>query len=151
MDRLDGDEGTKARNASTVWPRIAGSVAGVLIGGMSVGLLGFGLGALLVSTAFYDATIDTAVMVWYLSSLLSTLLGATIGAALGATLAQRQMKQRSSFWRAMLVAMVGWAAALAPYPFILVGVPVALVLIAAGAVIGSGWKAKPTDGPETAS
>ena len=139
---------SRPKRVSTIWPRIAGSVAGVLLGSMSLGLLGFGLGALLVSTAFRDASIDTAIMVWYLSALLSTLIGATLGAALGATLAQREMKQRSSFWRAMLVAVVGWVAAPAPYPFMLASIPVALALIAAGAVIGSGWNVKPTECPQ---
>lgn len=151
VDKPTGSREDTPNKASTVWPRIAGSVAGVLIGGLPLGTVGFGLGLLLISTVFYDASLDTAAMVVYLFALLSTLLGATVGAALGATRAQRQMKQRSSFWRAMLVAMAGWIAAPAPYPFMLASIPVALVLIAGGAVIGSGWKARPACSTESQS
>ena len=153
MDRLDGNEGIKVRRPSTVWPRIAGSLAGLLIGGVHLGAVGFGLAALLASTVFRDAGLGLAFTALILSPILAALLGSTIGAALGAVLMQRWMRRRSSYRRTMLAAIVGMLAGSppvligGPQVLLVAGIPIASAMIVAGAVIGSGWKAKPVDGP----
>lgn len=158
MDRPDRRGEIKVKRPSTVWPRIAGSLAGLLIGGLHLGAVAFGLATLLLSTTFHDASLEEALAALVLCPILAALLGATTGATLGATLAQREMKQRSSCWRTMLVAVVGMVAGVplgtmvgivaeVPLAEFLIGMPVASVFIVAGAVIGSGWKAKPADGP----
>jgi hypothetical protein len=160
MDKPMGDLATKPKQVSTVWPRMAGSIAGLLIGGVCLGLAGWGLVTLVFwIPVMQETSLNQALTALWLSVVLSTLFGATFGAALGATLAQKLMKRRSSCWRTMLVAMVGMVVGVplgtmvgivaeVPLAEILIGMPVAAVFIAAGAVIGSGWKVKPTENTE---
>ncbi len=105
MDRPAVVVESKPKRVSTVWPRIAGSLAGLLIGGVHLGAVAFGIATLLLSTALNDASLEVALAALILCPIL---------------------------------------AALAPCPFMLAGIPLALALIAAGAVIGSGWKARPS-------
>ena len=92
---------------------------------------------------------------------LGGVVAGTAGAAVGATITQTLLRQRSSFWRALLGAVVGLVVAalcavlLCFAPRVLgetfwvvtyLAVPiVGCTTIVAGAVIGSGWKAKPRD------
>lgn len=131
------------KRTSTLWQRIAGSVVGLLIGGAFLGFVGWGLVTLVFwLPSLYETSLDQALTAWWLSIVLATLLGATVGAALGATFAQKLMKQRSSLWRTMLVSVVAMLAGV-PLVWIQVGAPIAAVLIVLGAVLGSGWKARP--------
>ena len=115
---------------STVGRRIVGSVLGLLAGGVVLGLL-----SVIILSWNYEGDPDEGV--WYTAEVFTPgfLVGAVVGAAAGATITQRVLRQRSSFWKALLGAVVG---AVAP----VIGTVV-------GAVIGSGWKAKPADAAAT--
>lgn len=116
---------------------------GLLIGGAFLGFVGWALVTLVFwLPSLYETSLDQALTAWWLSIVLGTLLGATVGAALGATFARKLMKQRSSLWRTMLVSVVAMLAGV-PLVWIQVGAPIAAVLIVLGAVLGSGWKARP--------
>lgn len=162
---------------STVGQRIAGAVIGPLarIAGAFIGVLAVGVppGLLLgyhMMMQYTDFDRMTACLVF---GGLAFLAGALPGAAAGATLAQRLLKQRSDFWRALVGAV---ACLLLGAVFYL---PVALlqveahydqigsdglfpqlilylfigtillspVTIATGAGIGSGRKARPAPAP----
>ena len=144
--------------ASMVLLRIAGSVVFSLGGGV----LGF-LGACAVVVRTANGNEDAGLMGVIILGPPGFLVGATIGAAGGATIAQKALRQRSSFWRALLGAVVGllagvfviyclwrldlkmaaecWEAAIAG-----ISLP-----ITAGAVLGSGWKAKAANTAKTQS
>ena len=97
------------------------------------------------------------------------LLGAIIGATGGATIMQKVLRQKSSFWKALLGSflglLVGWLLSLpvcfvlyhligshleGTVEFVAVGLSVCIPMVA-GAVIGSGWKAKPANAAESRS
>ncbi len=95
-----------------------------------------------IAASLYETSFDQKFTALWLSIVLGTLLGATVGAALGATFAQKLMKQRSSLSRTIFASVVAMLAGV-PLVWIQVGAPIAAILIVAGAVIGSGWKAEP--------
>jgi len=146
MDKPTGDGEI---NFSSVGRRIAGSVIGLLVGGVVSPLAVYASGLLVLwVTGLLDGQYvdqeDYDILVWFIIVILSILGGATIGAAAGATITQRRMKQRSSFWRAMLLAGVGMLVGI-PCVLFVYFIPFAPIMIVAGAVIGSGWKARPAD------
>ena len=111
--------------------RIAGSVVGLFAGGVLLfyGVLGF------LDFFFGLSSGNNAICGVIIIGGMAFLLGTVPGAAIGATVTQRLMKQRSSFWRTLLGAVVGT---------VLPGIGTVL-----GAVIGSGWKAKPAAGAQS--
>ena len=141
--------------------RIVGSVVGLLAGGALLCAA-----AVPVSTAILaacngdDEFVDEAGL--FIFGPLGALLGAVIGAAAGATITQNALRQRSSFWKALLGAVVGLMAGVSTmalclwtlyvlgvwhdgwWPFF-VAIAVVLAATVAGAVIGSGWNAKPAE------
>ena len=139
--------------------RIAGSVVGLLAVGVAVGV------ALIFILIPFDPGKDGEFenLVPMLSGFLASVVVGTVGAAVGATVTQKLLKQRSSFWRALLRAVVGLVVGVlglalfnAPRMFgadtgtvgVLMFIATPFILsatIVAGAVIGSGWKAKPWD------
>jgi hypothetical protein len=119
---------------STVGQRIAGSIVGFLAGGVA-------MGALFVLVIHRDDD-EWGMVMWYYGVALGILIGGAIGAALGASTAQTAMGQRSSFWRALLGAVAGVSIGLVCLR-IGPGILFMPVPVVAGAVIGSGWKAKP--------
>lgn len=134
--------------ARSVLLRIIGSVVGLLIGGIggvSLAFLGLWL-CLLPFEKFdlFDGSSEERLLASLLIAVCGALFGAPIGAAAGTTVAQRCMKQRSSFWRSLLLAGVATIVSV-PGVWVQVGIPVAVILVVAGAVIGSGWKAGPAN------
>jgi hypothetical protein len=136
---------------STVGQRIAGSVVGLLVGGLAVG------GLFLLLFYRHDSEDDYDLLEFIFLGGLGLLIGSVIGAAAGATVVQKFLKQRGSFWRALLGTFAGLlvggfvALPLSAVIGLLGGmgwatgaliVPTAMVV---GAVIGSGWKAKPAN------
>ena len=140
--------------------RIAGSVVGLLVVGVVVGV------ALFFILSPFDPERGSS---WegafpaFFGFLAGVVMG-TVGAALGATTTQKLLGQGSPFWRALLGAVVGLAVGvlcglvlffaprmLGPDTGTVSGITVlgaliiAVAAIVAGAVIGSGWKAKPRD------
>jgi hypothetical protein len=126
---------------STVGQRIAGSVVGLLVCGVP-------LGALLVGLYGQSWGEDWAWGAFIFYGGLGFLIGGTIGAAGGATVAQKRLRWRSSFWRALLGAVVGLLIGL-PFVLTVYGIPIVPIPIVAGAVIGSVWGAKPADAPSS--
>jgi len=135
--------------SSTVGQRIVGSVIGLLAGGLA-------FAALFVALFYrHDSEDDWDLLELIFFGGLGLLIGSIVGAAGGATIVQSFLKQRSSFWKALL----GTLAGLLVGGF--VGLPLSAVMghlggmgwatgalivpssMVAGAVIGSGWKAKP--------
>jgi uncharacterized membrane protein YeaQ/YmgE (transglycosylase-associated protein family) len=132
--------------------RIAGSVVGLLVVGVAVGV------------ALFFCLQPEVFILAGLGFLCSVVLG-TVGAAAGATVTQKLLKQRSSFWRALLVAVVGLVVGAVCFQLLMLadsrrdpnnesglavvaicaGIIILFAAIVAGAVIGSGWKAKPRD------
>jgi hypothetical protein len=135
--------------------RIAGSVVGLLAGGV---LLFWGVCALIAGTT--NGNEDAALIGVILLGPVGFLAGTPLGAAVGATIMQKVLRHRSSFWRALLGAVAGLLVGVLPmalclwtlheqgvwhdgwWPFF-VAIAVVCVAVIAGAVIGSGWKAKP--------
>jgi len=113
---------------SKVLLRIVGSVVGLLAGGVVLGVL-----FVIILSRNYEGDPDEGM--WYTAEVftLGFLVGAVVGAAAGATITEKAMRQRGSFWRALLGALLGSV--------------VPLIGTVAGAVIGSGWKAKPANAP----
>ncbi|MBM4445543.1 MAG: hypothetical protein FJ020_09660 [Chloroflexi bacterium] len=126
------------RGTSTVGRRIIGAVVGLLAGGLALGVLA----AFLVLRYDDSDDPDYALLGLIFFGGLGLLIGAVLGAAGGATFAQKLSNQTSSFWRALLGAMVGMVAGI-PCVLSTIGIPVMPILIVAGAVRGSGWGAKP--------
>ncbi len=133
--------------------RILVRIAGSLIFSLGGGVLGFlGAWAAVVRTA--NGNEDAGLMGVILLGPPSFLLGATIGAATGATVVQRLLREKISFWRGLLGAIIGLLAGV----FVIyclwrldvnmaaewweVAIAGISALMAAGAVVGSGWKAK---------
>jgi|GEM_PF-1568549 len=146
LSAMDKPTGDGEINFSSVGRRIAGSVIGLLVGGVVSPLAVYASGLLVLwVTGLLDGQYvdheDSDLLVWFIILLLSVLGGATLGAAAGATITQRRMKQRSSFWRAMLLAGVGMLVGI-PCVLFVYFIPFAPIMIVAGAVIGSGWKAE---------
>ena len=124
MERTNHKQQAAMRTILRVLARIGGSVIGLLAGG--VVLLYGVLGSLSLLTGPWEE--DNALGGLIFIGGLAFLVGTVPGAAVGATITQRLMKQRSSFSRALLGALVGT---------VLPGIGTVL-----GAVISSGWKAK---------
>jgi hypothetical protein len=155
-----------------VWPvlaRIAGSSIGFLTGWLTLGLL---VANLLPEGGMHSDFVLVAKYV--VGFALGLLIGAPLGATVGATIMLKVTRRRSSFWKGLLGAVVGLLTGLligyltgtlcpwAPFrqaewldrwwPFAQGGwwlpycVAIALVYATtvAGAVVGSGWRAKPT-------
>ena len=147
--------------------RIAGSVVGLLVVGVAVGVTLFFCLPLAWPVTGGDTWFAARVV---LGALGGVVLG-TVGAALGATITQRLLRQRSSFWRALLGTVVGLVVGVPcglSLLFFLTGgrqtgstasvlaaslttLTIALATMIAGAVIGSGWKAKPRDATSPSS
>jgi hypothetical protein len=141
---------------SMVLRRIAGSVVGLLAGG--------GLAFLVVVIPFAGA--DNEDVTSYVPLFLGIpgfLVGGTIGSAMGAAVMRDDVGRRGSFWSAVACAAVAlvaasftiWKLCWALYRqgtwtnsegLLYVGLAVVGAATTAGAVIGSGWKAKSTDG-----
>ena len=137
--------------------RIAGSLVGLLFVGIGVGVALF----FILSPFDPERGSSWEGVVPAILGALGGLVAGTVGAALGATVTQRLLRQRSSFWRALLGAVVGMVVAalcgllLLFAPRVLgdtfwvvtyLAIPIVVcAMIVAGAVIGSGWKAKPRD------
>jgi hypothetical protein len=142
------DEGESVMSKiSKVLLRSAGSLAGLLVGGISAGLILYLPAALLALFVSGDSD-DDGLGTWVLIVGLGVLAGASVGAALGANIAQKAVRQRSSFQRALLGAVagatIGVMCGLAGFDIGMMRLAIFLpVPIVAGAVLGSGWKAKP--------
>jgi hypothetical protein len=136
--------------------RILARIAGSVIFSLGGGVLGFlGAWAVVVRTANGDE--DVGLMGVILLGPPSFFLGATVGAATGATVVQRLLREKISFWRALLGAVFGLLAGV----FVIyclwrldvdmaaewweVAIAGTTALMAAGAGIGSGWKGKPVN------
>ena len=155
MDRPNAAD--KMSETRIVLLRIAGSVVGLLVGGV----LGY-IAAVFVVAGMANGNEDAGFCYSILLWPPGFLLGATIGAAVGATVVQKVLRQRSSFWKALLGAAVGLLVGVLPtalclwtlyvlgvwhngwWPFF-VAIAVVLAATVAGAVIGSGWNAKPAE------
>jgi hypothetical protein len=140
--------------------RIAGSVIGLLVVGVAVGVALFFCLHLALSPQDRQGHDFLA----FFGEVCGVVLG-TVGAAAGATITQKLLEQRSSFWRALLGTVVGLVVGAVCFQLLflaasrgdpsmegrlayvatLAGVITLLATIVAGAVIGSGWKAKPRD------
>jgi len=137
--------------------RITGSVVGLLAVGVVVGVALFFI--LIPFDPDKGGSWEGAFPMFI--GFLAGVVASTVGAAAGATITQRFLRQRSSFWRASLGAVVGLVVgALCGLLLFFVGglgtgtlsglavlgaLIIAVAAIVAGAVIGSGWKAKPRD------
>ena len=140
--------------------RIAGSVVGLLVVGIGVGVAIF----FILTPIDPDKGESWEGVVPAMFGALGSVVAGTVGAALGATITQKLLRQRSYFWRALLGAAIGLVVGalcglvlffaprmLGPDTGIVSGLTVLAALIillaaiVAGAVIGSGWKAKPRD------
>jgi len=124
------------------------------------GVLGY-LGAWTAAVKVANGHEDAGAVLMILFAPPGFLIAATIGAAVGATIMQRVLSRKSSFWRALLGAVTGLLAG----AFVIYclwrfdvdmaaewwGLAIAGVSapITAGAVIGSGWKAKASDAAST--
>jgi len=116
------------RSTLRVLARTTGSIVGLFIGGVSVFLVfSFIVAAVAGPVYLSDMTTGSLLVVFFGPP--AALVGAIMGAAGGATITQEFLKQRSSFWKALLGAVVGTV------------VPVIGTVV--GAVIGSSWGAKP--------
>jgi hypothetical protein len=141
--------------------RIVGSVVGLLACGIAVGGAIFLF--LLSRVPDYDDNPDETTAFIIILSILGFFVGAFIGAPVGATIMQKILKQRGSFWRALLCTLVGLVVGgFLSFPLGLVfshlgepylqpiGAAIYMPLIVCafmvvGAVIGSGWKSKPAE------
>jgi hypothetical protein len=142
-----------SKTSAVLW-RIAGGVIGSLVVGFLLYLWGREEIAGIVDWNNED----------YLLAMVITfggpVFGAIIGAPLGATAMQKLLRQRSSFWIALLAALLGLLVGVLPMALCcsalyqpgrwrdagdvaFVGVAIECAAVIAGAVIGSGWKAKP--------
>ena len=150
--------------------RIAGSLVGLLIGGALLGLLGWLLA--IVSTSGMRGDPDTGIVVFFLVIGLCLLSGTILGAAAGASRVHGDLGQKGSFWKALVGAFVGllvgvflsfalsdvvfnalYRMGLGPGTLVrlhldtvvelLVRFLIIDTIVVAGAVIGSGWRAKP--------
>ena len=140
--------------------RIAGSVVGLLVFGGAVLVALFSCLHLALSPQDRQGHDFLA----FFGEVCGVVLG-TVGAAAGATVTQKLLKQRSSFWRALLGAVVGLVVGAVCFQLLILavsrqdpnnesglgnvatyaGIIILFAAIVAGAVIGSGWKAKPRD------
>jgi predicted RNA-binding Zn-ribbon protein involved in translation (DUF1610 family) len=126
--------------------RTAGSSVGLLVGGVSMVLLLYWPAALL--SLFVSGGSDDGLGLWILIVGVGVLAGASIGAALGATRAQTSLRRKKSPFRiALLGAAVGMVIGVPCALLARVHVSIVPILIVAGAVIGSGWGAKPGGEP----
>lgn len=140
--------------------RIAGSVVGLLAVGIGVGVPLF----FVLSPLDPEKGSSWEGAAPMLQGSLAGVAAGTVGAALGATITQHFLRQRSSFWRALLWAVAGLVVGVlcglvllyAPSMFgadfgrvaglvFIVAPFILFATIVAGAVIGSGWKAMPRD------
>ena len=137
-------------NTRMVLLTVAGSVVGLMLGG--------GVVAGPIVGPNYQRIIwgqDWEPLIFLMFGVPPIALGTVIGAAAGAAIMRRILRQKSSFWKALEGTMRGLL-----YGFLLallVGiilegtsqlVVISLIVctsMVAGAVIGSGWKAKPAD------
>jgi len=117
------------RKTSRVLVRIAGSLVGFLIGAYCA-LPVTACVAHLIPSLRQGPEEAVGLVILFVAVPVGLLIVGPLGAAIGATVTQTVLRQRSSFWIALLGAVVGTA------------VPVIGTVI--GAVAGSGWKAKPT-------
>lgn len=139
------NEADKMNKTKTVLLTTAGSVVGLLAGGISAGLILYWPAALLAM--FVSGGSDDGLGTWILIVGLGVLAGATMGAALGANIVQKVVRQTSSFRRALLGAVagatIGVVCGLTGFGIGIFGVIFFMPApIVAGALIGSGWKAK---------
>jgi len=141
VDKPRDDREAAMSKTSMVLLRIAGSVVGLLVSG----LVGGALGAL-VAIRFFQIPghPDQSSGFFLVLVVLGFFVGGTMGAAGGATIAQKLLRHRSSFWRALLLAGVGMVVGI-PCVISVFAIPIVSAVIVAGAVIGSGWKARPAD------
>lgn len=139
MDKMNHGKGAATSIDVRPFLRIVGSVLGLLVGGV---LLAWLLLALYGPSSNGDPYDMGAWGDFIIFGGLGLLIGGAIGAAVGATVVQKLLRQRSSFWKALLGAAIGLLVG-GFFVVTVYGAPVALVLIIAGAVIGSGWKGKP--------
>jgi hypothetical protein len=154
MDKPRDDKEETMRRLLRTLARIAGSVAGSLVGGV-LGLVAVAF----VVAGMANGNDDAGLAYSILLCPPGFLLGATMGAAVGATILHKVLRQRSSFWKALLGAIAGLLAGGLPTAFclwalydhgiwldglsaLLVAIAVACASAATRAVIGSGWKVK---------
>jgi hypothetical protein len=130
--------------------------------GSHFGSWGAGMGVFAVVTQACVGLGDVGMGVFIMFGPLGLLVAAIIGAATGATVTQMALGQGSSFWKALLGAVVGFLTGgllvtlcvlvlyyVGPWddgwwPIIVASAAVCAP-ISTGAVIGSGWKAKPAN------
>jgi hypothetical protein len=129
---------------------IAGSVLGLLVGGEVVAgpILGLSYRRIIEAQEWEP-------LLFIMFGVPGIVTGATIGAAGGATIMRKVLRQKSSFWKALEGTIRGllYGFFLAVLIGIFLGGISKLVVfgliictsMVAGAVIGSGWKAKPAD------
>jgi len=149
------------RSTLRVLARITGSSVGFLVG-VYVAIFAIGWGMQLIPSLRVEAGNDARAFFLGLFFLLpvSLLTGGPLGAAVGATVVQKVLRQRSSFWKALLGTVAGLLVGVTPtalclwtlyeqgvwhdrlWPF-LAAIAVVCATVVAGGVIGSGWKAKP--------
>lgn len=130
---------------STVGQRIVGSVAGLSVGGVALGLLGVLIAMQLAPDSHGDPDSRAGQEALFIFVCLvgpGLLIGGTTGAAGGATIVQRLLGQRSSFWKALLGAVVGLLIGI-PIVLTVYGIPLVPIAIIAGAVVGSDGKDEP--------
>jgi hypothetical protein len=139
--------GAAVRGVLHVLARIAGCIAGLVVSGLVGGILG----ALVAITFFrIPGHPDQSSGFFLVLLVLGFFVGGTMGAAGGATIVQKLSRYRSSFWRSLLLAGVGMVVGI-PCVISVFAIPIVSAVIVAGAVIGSGWNAKPIDTPSTGS
>jgi len=143
--------------AEVVFARVCGSLAGSFIGSVSLGVL-LGPLAWYFALGCGDGMMPLVVLGSGIG--LSLLIGTVIGAAGGAAVVTLDLNQKGSFWTALSGALIGLLLGGLPLTLCLWGlhdigkwhtgwlpflVPIAVAYVGniAGAVIGSGLKAKP--------
>jgi hypothetical protein len=152
MERMNHEEEAAMRRPLRIVVRIAGSVVGLLTGGA---LLFWA--AVAVTAWVAKPPEDFGLLLAIVCGTAVSFVGATVGAAGGAAITQRVLGRRGSFPKALPGAVAGllvgcllplclWRLEVdLPTKWWVVAVASAAVPIIAGAVIGSGWKAKSID------
>ncbi len=149
IEHMDHRLEAAMRRLLRVFARIVGSVAGLLVGSVLLSWAAIAVVAWVVEVP--EANLGFV----YGSGVPGALVGATLRAAAGSSAASRVMRQTSSLPKALLGAVAGLVVGCIsplcvwclhpdlPTRWWVVAIASASIPITAGAVIGSGWKAKP--------